>query len=198
MLVKRAVEKFDKKVAALLPASAKGLEMRDLLATSSAFSALANRTVRYLETNGLCLDDVQVKPSVVSSSRMGIFAHRSIKKGSVIVPAPLYTRHRDSSCLADDDVCNASMFNDYVQHCFGHKDSSLLLCPLSSAAFIQVTSEHDESKAQANAFLKWSSRNIKTIHTLTVYEILEVRKIAFLRTSTKCFEAWFRILTSFL
>jgi hypothetical protein len=39
-MVKRAVEKFNKKVSALLPVSSKTLEKRDLLGTSSAFSSL--------------------------------------------------------------------------------------------------------------------------------------------------------------
>jgi hypothetical protein len=173
-MVKRAVAKFNKKVSALLPVSSKTLEKRDLLGTSSAFSSLKNRTVNYLETKGQCLDDV-----TTSSSRMGLFAQRSIKKGNVIVPAPLYIRRRDSTCSADDNVCNATttVKDDSVEHCFGHRESSLLLCPLSSAAFAQVTSSAADSLAKANAVLKWSSTmSMKSLYKLAVDDIFKVKK----------------------
>lgn len=179
MLVKRAVEKFNKKVAALLPGSTKALEKRDLLGSPSAFSALTNRTVSYLETNGQCLDDVQVKSSEVSSSQMELFAQRPIKKGKVIVPAPLYAMRRDGNCVANDDVCTAPASNrqDFVKHCFGRKDSSLLLCPLSSAAFVRTSSRDSDSITKANAALKWSSRiNIKNVQKVSVDEICKVSK----------------------
>jgi len=178
LMVKRSVEKFNMKVAALLPGSSKGLETRDLLATSSAFSALTNRTVHYLETNGQCLDDVHVKTSVTSSSEMGIYAQRPIKKGNVIVPVPIYVRRRDGSCVTDHDSCTASTIGqDFAKHCFGHKDSSLLLCPLSSAAYIETSSRDSESATKPNAALKWSSGiNVKSIHKVALDEVLKVRK----------------------
>jgi hypothetical protein len=110
---------------------------------------------------------------------MGLFAQRSIKKGNVIVPAPLYIRRRDSTCSADDNVCNATttVKDDSVEHCFGHRESSLLLCPLSSAAFAQVTSSAADSLAKANAVLKWSSTmSMKSLYKLAVDDILKVKK----------------------
>lgn len=172
-MMKRAVEKFNTNVAALLPGSAKSLEMRDGLASSSAFSALMNRTVYYLETNGYCIDDVFVKPIAESSSQTGIFAKRPIKKGNVIVPVPLYARRRDGSC--SDTTAEAERSPE--QHCFSHKDSSLVLCPLSTAAFIQVSSGDTGSAGEVNAALKWGSRtNFKSIHKLSVDDILKVSK----------------------
>lgn len=180
MLLKRTVAKFNKNVAALLPGSPKVLETRDVLGSHTVFSALTNRTVNYLETNGQCLDDVQVETGAEGSSEMGLFARRSIKNGSVIVPVPLYARRRSGSCSAtDDDSCTAStMLQDSAKYCFGHDDSSLLLCPLSSATFIQSASSQEHgSERRANAALKWSSRhNMKDIQKLSVDDIVKVSK----------------------
>jgi hypothetical protein len=175
MLVKKSVEKVNKRVAALLPGSAKSLETRDLLPYHSVLTALQNRTVSYLESNGQCLDDVLVKSSMTSGSEMGIFARRPIKKGNVVVPVPLYvTRRRDGSCVADDESCTGSnVEEDYAKQCFGDKDSSLLLCPLSPVLF--PSGENDSSETP-NAALKWSSRiNVKSVHKFDVDEILKVR-----------------------
>ena len=176
LMVKRSVEKFNKKVAALLPGSSKALESRDLLASSSAFSALNNKTISYLEANGQCLDDVMAKPSSTRPLEMGLFTRRPVKKGNVIVPVPLYAKRRHGSCFANNDSCTAGTEGqNFVKHCFGHKDSSLLLCPLSSAAFIRPSHTDGDSMAEANAALKWSSRiNVKNIHKVTVDDILVV------------------------
>lgn len=164
---------MNKRVAALLPKSMKQLERRELLASSTAFSALTNLTVSHLELNGQCLDDVQVKQSVVRSMQKGLFAQRPIKRGNLVVPAPLYAVRHERTC-SSDDVC-ATGDAAYVKHCFGHLDSSLLLCPLSAASFIQTTFGDKASPTKGNAVVQWSSRvNVKRIHKLTVDEVLEV------------------------
>lgn len=167
-MVRRAVERFNKNVAALLPGSEKALGLRDGLGSSSALSALTNRTVHYLETKGQCLDDVLIRPSDTSSSQKGIYAKRPIKKGGVVVPVPLYVRRRDITCSANAKYT-------FEQYCFSHKNSSLLLCPLSSAVFAQVSSGGGDSTANVNAALKWNSgSNVKITHKLSVDEILKV------------------------
>jgi hypothetical protein len=164
-LAKSAIEIVNKRVAALLPKSMKQLERRELLASSTAFSALTNLTVSHLELNGQCLDDVQVKQSVVRSMRKGLFAQRTIKKGNLVVPAPLYAVRHERTC-SSDDVC-ATGDAAYVKHCFGHRDSSLLLCPLSAASFIQTTFGDKASLTMGNAVVQWSSRvNVKRIHNV--------------------------------
>ena len=175
ILAKKAIEVVNKRAAALLPTSMMQLERRQLLASTTPFSALRNLTVGNLELNGQCLDDVQVKQSVVCSMQKGLFAQRPIKKGNLVVPAPLYAVRHERSCSSGDG-CAATGDAAYLKHCFGYRDSSLFLCPLSAASFIQTTSTRDKAlPTKSNAAVKWSSRvNVKKIHKLTVDEVLEV------------------------
>lgn len=160
MMVKRAVEKFNKNVAALLPGSEKALGLRDGLQSCCALSALTNRTVHYLEIKGQCLDDVFIKPSGTSSSENEIYAKRHIKKHGVVVPVPLFARRRDESCSANATLDK----HPFDEHCFSHKDSSLLLCSLSSVVFAQISSGGEGSTANVNSALKWNSgSNVKVV-----------------------------------
>lgn len=188
-MTKKAVEKVNKQVAALLPASMKELEKRSLFGSHASFSAMTNLTISKLESNGQCLDDVQVKQSSIRSTQQGLFAQRPIKKGKLIVPAPLYALLREKTCAASDEAC-ASGGTANLMHCFGHQDSSLALCPLSAAAFIQTGSGD-----KGNAAVQWSSRlNMKKFHKLSVDELSEVSD---LRATTPASPKW-RLTSRFL
>jgi hypothetical protein len=150
----------------------KELERRSLFGSPAPFSAMRNLTINNLELNGQCLDDVQIKQSAVRSTQLGLFAQRPIREGKLVVPAPLYATLREKTCAASDESC-ATGDTAHLRHCFGHQDSSLALCPLSAAAFIQTLSGD-----KGNAAVQWSSRtNIKKFHKLSVDELSEVSNL---------------------
>lgn len=198
MLVKRSVAIFNKRVALLLPGSPKGLETRDLLGSHTVFAALTNRTVSYLEGNGQCLDDVEVKSIGSNSSEVGLFARRLVKKGNVIVPVPLFAQRVEGTCLANAESCTPTSIGQSVsKYCYGHKESSLALCPLSSAVYIRTSSANKKESGPANAALKWSSRvNVKNVQKLTVDDIVKVRTnvaLSYLRMHKRALVSLFSI-----
>jgi hypothetical protein len=126
-----------------------------------------------IEKEGACLDSVHVGDSLIENGGKGIFATRAIKKGQIILPAPLYAL-KQSATISKDVVVN---------QCFGHDDSDLLLCPLSLVAFINhgasssKSCSADECVNGANADYEWSRWNKINLYvdSLSVDDIIQVR-----------------------
>eukprot|EP00957_Ditylum_brightwellii_P009679 729363-Ditylum_brightwellii.AAC.1 len=94
------------------------------------------RSKEWLEENGQCLDNIRPGSSTIKQAGRGAFATRTLKQGAVISPAPLLHIHRDNAIFSysqdsdDDDDERVQLFLNY---CFGHRDSSLLLYPYAPA-----------------------------------------------------------------
>ena len=104
-------------------------------------------TLKYLHHHGACLDNMKPGESSIPQAGRGAFATRPLAQGQIITTAPLvhvpfrdrlmtmygkiwswegntWTWNRDVSHIAGEQVI--------VNYCFGHVESSLLLCPYSS------------------------------------------------------------------
>ena len=73
--------------------------------------------------------------------------------------------NRDVLIMADPDVYEASTMQLLLNYCFGHSQSSLLLCPLTNAILINHCSTRNPNSVcphGPNAKVQWASSWDKT------------------------------------
>uniref|UniRef100_A0A7S4AB37 SET domain-containing protein n=1 Tax=Pseudo-nitzschia australis TaxID=44445 RepID=A0A7S4AB37_9STRA len=134
---------------------------------SLARGVLAPRDTDWIRKNGICLEHLIPKTSTLPNAGLGAFSQYGVRKGEIVVPAPvLQTVHKEILTLYERDVnvaedpekykIGTGLLNNY---CFGHSESSMLLCPLTSAMLVN----HCSLRSQAcgpkgpNAVVRWSS-----------------------------------------
>jgi len=105
------------------------------------------RPLWHLKKHGKCLDNITPGNSTIPHAGRGAFASRFISKGSMVAPAPLlHFPDRDSLIMYAEKYDNVTKTNvrDYskpigkqllLNYCFGHKSSTLLLCPYGSGTW---------------------------------------------------------------
>jgi hypothetical protein len=151
-------------VAALIPKSV--AELHDVMSgNKNLVTALArkmsieHRTLEWIRSNGLCVDHLVTRKSLLPQAGHGGFAQRRIRKGELVVPAPMLH-------IADKDVLNIYDEDDkqvgqqlLLNYCLGHPESSLLLCPLTNAILINHCSQRRKQCGSKgpNAEYQWSS-----------------------------------------
>lgn len=123
------------------------------------------RSLAWLEQHGDCADNLIVGPSTIDSQAgRGAFAKRPIPNGRLIGPAPVL--HVKKSLLEMHPIVmdvhgahhiNTSSASNHYQlllnYCFGHPQSSILLCPYGFD-----TSLINHSKSKPNAKLVWNRK----------------------------------------
>ena len=116
------------------------------------------RSLKELNSNGICLDNIRSNKSGIEGAGRGAFATRFLGKGQVVAPAPLASLPREAlemtqyfaSATTGQPKCFAT-FQLLLNYCFGHESSSLLFFPLApTVSMINHDSEN------ANAKLQWS------------------------------------------
>ena len=149
--------RFDSAIRNLLPAS------WVTKATATKTQEGGKRTPEWLREHGLCMDNLIQDISNIDQAGRGAFATRTIKKGALVAPAPLvhiadkatlnmYRPQMDENFqyLVSNEVVGQQLLLNY---CFGHKESTKLLCPIGSS-----TSFINHSPAP-NAALRWSTHH---------------------------------------
>ena len=129
----------------------------------SAYEMLQNSTHYDLRMNGKCLDKIKQGQSELSGLGNGAFAQRDIKKGELIIPALLYAIDKSELMIPTE---TGVTYNPLVNYCFGHDESSVLLCHVTPAALINhkscpVDSKNGKCENGPNADYKWSEWNFK-------------------------------------
>jgi hypothetical protein len=127
------------------------------------------KSVSWIRENGKCLDNMVAKKSTIAGAGRGGFARRSISKGEMVVPVPL-VHITDRTVLStatmmdsgDDDEGAESSTKEkeqlLVNYCFGHGESSLLLCPMTNAALVNHCGKKIECGPNGpNAIYQWAS-----------------------------------------
>lgn len=172
-----------KKIARLFPKNADDFE--EYLDRNSG-SFLQNhpelqKSIKWLEENGQCLDGLYSGPSTVQDAGKGAFARRAFAPGGLITPSPLLMigskstldmystkiikqRGKTSRYAVRDksknNVIHSQMLTNY---CFGHPESSLLLYPYgANTNFIN----HKSTENGANAKLVWTKQSYHQPHFL--------------------------------
>ena len=132
------------------------------------------KSPEWLAKYGLCVDNLEVKPSTIAGAGRGAFARRAIETDAVISPIPT-TIIGDASLMDMYDFISVegkdSMGRplapeganyDYekprgqqiaMNYCYGHPESSLLLLPLAPMV------NYVNHASEPNAFLRWSEHD---------------------------------------
>ncbi|CAB9510486.1 Guanylate cyclase [Seminavis robusta] len=117
------------------------------------------RTDEWLREHGTCADNMVEGESTIRQAGRGAFATRRLVKDSVIAPLPLIhigdasildmLEFEDIRTLKTENVTNGAQLT--LNYCFGHRESSLLLCPYGP-----LTSLINHNQTQANVKLRWA------------------------------------------
>ncbi|KAL3914099.1 MAG: hypothetical protein SGILL_006236 [Bacillariaceae sp.] len=131
------------------------------------------RSLKWLEANGRCMDNIRPGASTIPYAGRGAFATRKIKEGSLVAPVPLVQIPEEYilnmyetkvvevppveegedevdllTMRADDEPIGTQLLFNYV---YGHPDSNLVLLPAGAGV-----NYINHSKEKVNAKLVWS------------------------------------------
>ena len=107
------------------------------------------RTPEWIRENGVCVENLVPGPSSVPMAGRGAIAQHAIAAGDVVVPVPMLQVLDRSALRMYDEEDNFVLEQLLLNYCFGHADSTMLLCPMTNAALIN----HDSQ--QPNAEIQW-------------------------------------------
>ena len=156
----------DRLVAELLPATKRDMDTilqgaANVMQVKSAVvqRSLNARTPDWIKNNGMCLENIVPKVSTLPSAGQGAFAQFRMRRGEIVAPAPLL-QIVDKNALnlynQDMEIIGTQLVLNY---CFGHQESTLLLCPNSNAVLINHCSTRRKQCGPQgpNAKVQWSS-----------------------------------------
>lgn len=172
----------NKRVGAILPKDRSDFLELNITSSSKwhkigkdlAFRTIHKRNVTWIRENGVCLDNMVPGPSQLPQAGRGAFTSRRIAQDDIIIPVPLL-QIMDRSALnmlnltKDDDGFLHAVDDTVIGHqlllnyCYGHDESSILLCPATNAALINHCSKRHESEWNGecangpNAALRWGT-----------------------------------------
>ena len=116
-------------------------------------------STEWIEKNGMCLENILPSRSTLPHAGQGAFAQYAIRKGEIVMPAPLL-QIMDRRALELYDERSGKRVNDQLllNYCFSHPESTLLLCPDTQAVLINHCSERTKECGQKgpNASVRWS------------------------------------------
>jgi len=117
------------------------------------------RTPDWIRSNGMCLEHLVARKSTLPHAGQGAFAQHRIRKGEIVVPAPLiHIDDRDVLAVYDEygDRTGTQLLMNY---CLGHSESSLLLCPETNALLINHCSDRKKECGRdgPNVSYRWST-----------------------------------------
>ena len=142
-------------------------ELEELLDFGGSAYQGYNDTVKdkaWMEENGQCMDNIRHGISEIPHAGRGAFANRFIPKGGLVAPAPLIHLPNRSSLIIYDhmiepdgswarNVDSPSHQQLILNYCFGHRDSSLLLCPYGYLNFY-----FNHNHKNPNAKVVWADK----------------------------------------
>jgi hypothetical protein len=105
----------------------------------------STRSMEWLEENGICADNFRPGASEIPQAGGGAFATRPLAKGAIVAPLPLiHVPFRQKFQMQ-----NQHQFQLLLNYCFGHRQSTLLLCPYGSmTSYINHNHQHPNVKIQ--------------------------------------------------
>jgi hypothetical protein len=131
----------------------------DELVRQIALSSLDRKSVDEIRARGMCMDNLLARRSTLPWAGQGGFAQRTIRAGDLVVPAPLLQiLDRDALVLYDSEG-NPNGTQLLLNYCFGHAESTLLLCPNTNAVLINHCSVRTRECGQdgPNAQYRWAT-----------------------------------------
>ena len=145
---------------------ARSSEVKDptkaLVMTLAREKTIQPRSVEWIRENGFCLENLIPQKSRIAQAGHGGFAQYGVKKGELIVPAPLlHIMNKTALNLYDDEEHPSQQTGTQllVNYCMGHRESSLLVCPDTAAVLINHCSNRTQDCGPngPNAYVRWST-----------------------------------------
>jgi hypothetical protein len=124
--------------------------------------ATTPHTTEWVLENGVCIEHLVPAPSRIRQAGQGGFVQHVIKAGEIVVPAPLLH-------ILDRNVLNIEYRTEHepvrsqqllLNYCFGHPESTLLLCPDTNAILINHCSARTRDcgdEQGPNSEVRWST-----------------------------------------
>ena len=105
------------------------------------------KSKEWMEENGQCMDNIRDGVSNIPHAGRGAFASRPIKKNGLVSPAPIvHLPNRTSLTIYEHMITPKGQWKRDVNHpihhqlllnyCFGHRDTTVLLCPYGHLNFL--------------------------------------------------------------
>ena len=138
--------------------------------TSNATYNESIRSLEWLEENGSCMDNIKEGVSTIPHAGRGAFANRFIPKGGLVAPMPLIhlgdrdvlTMYRPKPTKKKGtqdtlrDLDQPTHHQLLLNYCFGHRDTTLLLCPYGS-----LTASINHSRDRPNSRVQWGKKHMR-------------------------------------
>jgi hypothetical protein len=135
--------------------------------------SLERKDPEWIQQNGLCLEHLLPKKSTLPHAGFGGFAQYGIDKNEIVVPAPvLHVTYKETlnlyrrgivgdeiHSIREDPASFKTGISLLLNYCFGHSQSSMLMCPMTSAMLINHCSNRSKECGPKgpNAKVRWSS-----------------------------------------
>jgi hypothetical protein len=139
--------------------SRKSDNRKDVARSLAKYLGTTPRSVDWIVEHGLCLENLIPGKSNIQQAGQGAVAQYPLKKGEIVVPAPLL-QIMDRDVLATYDMDGKKVGTQLIlNYCFGHGESSLLLCPDTNAILINHCSFREKKCGSKgpNARIQWAS-----------------------------------------
>jgi hypothetical protein len=122
------------------------------------------KSQQWMAEHGQCMDRIMDGVSTIPHAGRGAFARRPIRKGDLVSPAPIvHLPNRTALTMYEASVNEEGTWKRNVtrpyhhqlllNYCFGHRDSTVLLCPYGLLNFL-INHSHD----RPNTRVVWSRR----------------------------------------
>lgn len=136
-----------------------GIEEFEELVRQIAIKSLDRPTVEEIKAKGICMDNLVPNESTIPSAGQGGFAQRVVRKGAIVAPAFLMQIVDKDALIIYDDGMNPIGHQLLMNYCFGHSESSMLLCPNTNAVLINHCSSRTKECGPdgPNAIVNWAS-----------------------------------------
>ena len=126
---------------------------------SAVHQSNATRSLSWLKKHGKCIDHIIPGRSTLPGAGHGAFANRRLPKRTLITGSPLlhvfryYVHMYGFERVGGEWLSTESLGNQLLlNYCFGHKDSSLLLCPYGAGV-----NYINHNATLANVRIQWAT-----------------------------------------
>ncbi len=126
--------------ASALPLTFEDMQTAQIFGSAESRLPYSVRTIDWLNENGRCMDNIRPGNSTIRDAGRGAFASRFIPKGGLVAPGPVLhiANHTALNMYDIDPLTNGRDLTKetgkqlILNYCFGHRKSTLLLCPYTS------------------------------------------------------------------
>ena len=157
----KASANFETKNSNALPLSFEDMQFAQMIGSAESRRPHHVRSLKWLNENGRCMDNIRPDKSTLQQAGRGAFATRFIRKGGLVAPGPvLHIPNRTAFYLYEDGEDGYRDTNKPVgmqlitNYCFGHKQSTVLLCPYTSPS-----ANINHNGKSPNAKVVWSDES---------------------------------------